>query len=73
MALISIASIYPTINWVNISEQTGCHAPLISDYFNASKIILTHVQVQHCIWAAPYIGMLIQLNQGVTSMMAQKR
>jgi len=34
----SLAIIYPAINWVNTSGQTGCHTPLISDYSSASKL-----------------------------------
>ena len=32
VALVSLASIHPTRNEINIRERNGCHAPLIGDY-----------------------------------------
>ena len=40
VAPISLASIYPAINWENTHERNGFHAPLISDYSSTSKYFL---------------------------------
>ena len=42
MAPISLAIIHPAKNWERISEQNGCHTPLISDYLSPSKCLLMH-------------------------------
>ena len=43
VACIPLADTYPAINWANTSELTGCHTPLIIDYFSTNK-------VQCCAW-----------------------
>ena len=39
MATYLHANIHPAISWVNTNKQTGCHAPLVSNYSGASKYV----------------------------------
>ena len=50
VAPILLVSILPVYNGVNICERNGCHAPLFSDYFSASKCLFA----RKCDVVVPY-------------------